>query len=343
MKKAVTQEQMAAALNISPQAISKWENDLTLPDITLLPELSIYLGVTIDELFDLTDERHLDRIRNMIILQETFNDRDFAYAEDFLLHRLTDPVHAQTCLELLPALYNHKADEYRRKAEYYAKEALERFPENHTNHANLSDSQQGSCGDWNLDNRADRIQYYKEFVQKNPDSVEGLKWYITELLSVGRCREASDAIEQISRLYTARCTNDPESEYSFCRPDIYRAKLLWEQGEHEQALKRFDALTAAHPDDWKVWNFAGDTFAKACLYDKAIACYEHTLSIQPKPRYVDAPMAIAQICEITGDISGAISAWKTYIRILNEDWNTVEGVCIDKAKHRILELETKQQ
>ena len=49
-EKALTQEALAEALNISPQAVSKWENDQTCPDIQLLPTLSKILGVTVDEL-----------------------------------------------------------------------------------------------------------------------------------------------------------------------------------------------------------------------------------------------------------------------------------------------------
>ena len=37
-------------LGVSAQAVSKWENDLSCPDISLLPELSKILGVSIDEL-----------------------------------------------------------------------------------------------------------------------------------------------------------------------------------------------------------------------------------------------------------------------------------------------------
>ena len=44
------QDDLAQKLNISPQAISKWENDLTCPDISILPDLSSILGVSIDEL-----------------------------------------------------------------------------------------------------------------------------------------------------------------------------------------------------------------------------------------------------------------------------------------------------
>lgn len=329
IKKAVTQEQMATTLNLSPQAISKWENGVTLPDIELLPEISIYFGVTIDELFDMAEEKHLDRIRNMIMLQETIDDNDFDYAHNFLLSHMDAPTMAEACLELLSALYNHKADEYRKKAEYFAKEALSSFPENHANHANLNAAQQGICGDWNLDNHADRIRYYKDFLTKNPNSYEGWQWYITELLHVGRCNEAADAIRQMSSHNAS--TND-------YRMEIYRVKLLWEQGKHMEALTDLEKLTTDNPDNWLVWNFAGDVYAKACEYHKAIACYEHCIEVQPKPRYTDAPMAIAQICEIIGDDSQAIQAWKTYIDILNKDWNTYEGICIERANQKLQEL-----
>lgn len=46
----MTQEQLAEACSVSAQAVSKWENDLTAPDIALLPRLSELLGVSIDEL-----------------------------------------------------------------------------------------------------------------------------------------------------------------------------------------------------------------------------------------------------------------------------------------------------
>ncbi len=48
----MTQEQMASHLHISPQAISKWERDESMPDSALLPALADVLGVSIDRLFD---------------------------------------------------------------------------------------------------------------------------------------------------------------------------------------------------------------------------------------------------------------------------------------------------
>ncbi len=49
-QKNLKQEDLANALGVSPQAVSKWENDQTCPDISLLPQLAQLLGVTTDEL-----------------------------------------------------------------------------------------------------------------------------------------------------------------------------------------------------------------------------------------------------------------------------------------------------
>ena len=48
--KGMKQEDLAGILGISGQAVSKWENDQTCPDISLLPQLAKVLGVTVDEL-----------------------------------------------------------------------------------------------------------------------------------------------------------------------------------------------------------------------------------------------------------------------------------------------------
>lgn len=53
----LTQESLAAQLGISSQAVSKWENDISAPDIGLLPTLAKTLNCTTDELLSgKTDE-----------------------------------------------------------------------------------------------------------------------------------------------------------------------------------------------------------------------------------------------------------------------------------------------
>lgn len=49
-EKGLKQDDLAQMLEVSPQAVSKWENDQTCPDISLLPDLAKILGVSVDEL-----------------------------------------------------------------------------------------------------------------------------------------------------------------------------------------------------------------------------------------------------------------------------------------------------
>lgn len=48
--KGLTQEDVATRINITAQAVSKWENDISSPDISILPELADMLCVSLDEL-----------------------------------------------------------------------------------------------------------------------------------------------------------------------------------------------------------------------------------------------------------------------------------------------------
>lgn len=49
-EKGISQEKLAEQVGVSVQAVSKWENGLSCPDISLLPELGEFFGVTADYL-----------------------------------------------------------------------------------------------------------------------------------------------------------------------------------------------------------------------------------------------------------------------------------------------------
>lgn len=48
--KGITQEQFGYELGVSAQAVSRWENGATYPDITMLPEIADFFDVTLDEM-----------------------------------------------------------------------------------------------------------------------------------------------------------------------------------------------------------------------------------------------------------------------------------------------------
>ena len=56
-EKGLKQEDIARALDVSSQAVSKWENDQSCPDISLLPKLAKLLGVTVDVLLSGEEEK----------------------------------------------------------------------------------------------------------------------------------------------------------------------------------------------------------------------------------------------------------------------------------------------
>ena len=49
----MTQEQVAERLGVSPQAVSKWENDISCPDVTMIPRIAQLFNISTDELLGL--------------------------------------------------------------------------------------------------------------------------------------------------------------------------------------------------------------------------------------------------------------------------------------------------
>ena len=85
-QKGMRQDDLAQALGVTPQAVSKWENDQTYPDISLLPRLAKLLDVTVDELLSgkktppaqLVPEDKRKNIKDMmlrIVVDSTEGDR----------------------------------------------------------------------------------------------------------------------------------------------------------------------------------------------------------------------------------------------------------------------------
>lgn len=48
--KGITQDELAGALGVSAQAVSKWENNSSCPDVSLLTEIADFFGVSVDDL-----------------------------------------------------------------------------------------------------------------------------------------------------------------------------------------------------------------------------------------------------------------------------------------------------
>lgn len=77
--RSLTQEQVAEALCVSNKTISKWESGSGLPDITILPDLAEFYGITVDDLLAgqrLANEQKTAEIRQKH-LERLFREADF--------------------------------------------------------------------------------------------------------------------------------------------------------------------------------------------------------------------------------------------------------------------------
>lgn len=66
VNKKITQEQLAEAIGVTTQAVSKWETNCSYPDITLIPSIANYLDVSSDELLGIKLEERKNKINNII-------------------------------------------------------------------------------------------------------------------------------------------------------------------------------------------------------------------------------------------------------------------------------------
>ncbi len=54
--KGLTQGELGEMLGVSNQAVSKWEMEINMPDVMLLPEIAKVLGTTLNQLYDIPEE-----------------------------------------------------------------------------------------------------------------------------------------------------------------------------------------------------------------------------------------------------------------------------------------------
>ena len=86
----ITQEDLANKLNVSNQAVSKWEAGKCCPDIEILPELAAFFGVSIDELLlgeCLIKTKLCDKTKDPLILSTIKTAQNKKYISTSILQR----------------------------------------------------------------------------------------------------------------------------------------------------------------------------------------------------------------------------------------------------------------
>lgn len=329
LAKSMTQEQLAQRLSVSPQAVSKWENGAAMPDIQLLPELSVALGATIDALFSMTDESRMERIDNMIWDERFISEADFKAEEAFLKDKCIEPEHRAKATLLLAELYCKRAREYNEMASPLARLALELSPECKEAHNAVFDAEGGAYLDWDAVNHSRTIDFYKEFIAKHTENRAAYLWLLDLLTADCRCAEAREYLDKMNAL---------GKDFNSL---LYLGIILEKENKRDEALAVWEKMTEEYSDDARAWLVRGTESAKLCRYDEAIEFFKKYTELASHPQFVDAFESIAKIYEIRGEYEKAIESYEKVICVLKEDWNETQGEGVDEPKRNIARLREK--
>lgn len=322
----MTQEQLASRLGVSAQAVSKWESGVNMPDILLLPELSVIFGVSIDDLFSMTDEKRLERIDSMIWNTRFIPDSEFRRQESYLTACLEKADLRPRAALLLAELYNKRANEYHEKAKPLAREALILSPGTKDAHNAIFDAEAGSYQDWNCINHRQLIDFYKAVTEAHPGDIRNYFWLLDLLIADCRTEEARAYAERMKEL-----------EYTY-HYGVYMGHICRVEGDLDAAFGWWKRMTEEFPEKSQVWHEMGSIYAKLGRYDEAVEFYKKSMPLRKAPRWTDCEDAISQILQIRGDIPGAIEMQKQLKEIILSDWTT-EGEAVDAVDREIARLE----
>jgi len=327
MKKSVRQDELAEYLGVSAQAVSKWETEASLPDVTLLPRIAVYFGVTIDELFRLPDEAQMDRIENALSIEAYIDSPTFDHYRA-LLQRCIDekrePLRAQV---LLAGLYNHRAAADHRLAAIAAKEAMKLDPDSHDAWSALIEAYGGACGDEWLDNNAELIEFCKAFLADHPNTYRALYAITENLLRDDRFDDALPYIERLGALgNSGQCA-------------LYTGDVCFGKGDHAAAIAHWNRAVEENPGTWQVWCSRADRMKKLGRYEEALADYEKSVEIQSSPKLIDGLYSRAQLFEQLGRFAEAAAERRRIVDILAEEYGATEGLWLENQKQEALRLE----
>lgn len=326
LSRSMTQEQLAQKLGVSAQAVSKWESGTNMPDILLLPDLSVIFGVTIDDLFAMTDANRMERIENMLYDVRFLSQDEFLQHEKYLKDLQGKPEHSAEAGLLLAMLYNKRANEYHELAKPLARTALQQLPGRKDAHNAIFDAEHGPYQDWNFTNHGDLIAFYKAVTAEHPEDIRNYFWLLDLLIADHRTAEARDYAEQMKAL---------EHSYHY---EMYMGQICQAEGKLSEALGWWTEMLERYSHKWQVWFEYGSTMAKMGRYEEALRYFKKCQPMRPKPRFTDCEDAISQICVILGDIDGALEAQRQMLQIMKEDWAT-EGESVDSILREIRRLE----
>ena len=326
LRKGVTQEALAQHFGLTSQAVSKWECGLSMPDIGMLPDLSAYFGVSIDELFQLSDELRMERIQNMLYDVRFMNPADVENERKFLLEKAHCEPNNDEIYEMLAKIELHIASEHNERAEEYALKAMDINPVSAHAFTALAHAMGGKHVDPRNNAHNALISHYKLHLKEHPEAFHCYAWLIAQLIDDKRLEEAKYYCNMMARHNSGYYITVHQIKIALAENNIEFAKSLWEQ------------MGKDYPKNWSVWHWIGEFQAQVGDYAAAKESYRISFDLMEAPHYTDPIDSLAKVCEMSGDIEGAIAARRYELEIGEKEWGDTVGESIDVIHREISRL-----
>lgn len=329
MKLGITQESLAQEMGVTYQAVSKWENNNTLPDIMMLPKLSVFFGVPVDEFFELTRDEKLHRIENMLDNERVLSEKQFDENLEFLLELIDEDRTDGRIYAFLAKLYQHRMRSDGEKSSEYGKLSLQFKPQAKDCHDIFTYTDNAVIYDWNSGNRMKIIEFYFSLVKANPTIGRNYLYLMDNLIADMRLQEAKEVLGRYRLL-------DDKKEFQVV---VYESSILRAEGKLEESEKTWLRLVNEFGNEsGAIFSYA-DHLAKMGKYDECIDYYERSYELAAHPKYSDELEAIAHVYEIQGNYEEAIKTWDRVIKNINEEFHITFGELVDFPEREKIRLQ----
>lgn len=323
-EQSVTQEELAEHLEISFQAISKWETGTSLPDITLLPKLAAFFGVRIDELFSVNHEDELERIDTML-QRETMTDQNYSYAKRILDGILRENPEDVETMKQYAKVYLAKTNTDLLAAGRMLEKAMELSPldeEIYSLYRGVrggSEYKQHSDNDW-------FIRVCEPYAKKHPQNCRLYRMLIEAMISKKYFKRAEELLDLVSF----------EGEQKYIR-EVLLGDIALASGNKTAAK---DIWSTVPKEDWLGQYEIGERFNRLNEYDRAIECFNNAYEAQTAPHKMDMMYSLAFLYKKLGRLEEAKAEWELIMKTLISEYAvTEEDNDIAWAKREIAQLE----
>ena len=319
----VTQEELAEHLGISFQAVSKWETGTTMPDIAMLPKLSSFFGVRIDELFSVSHEDELERIDSML-QKKAMTDTNYLYAKRVLDSFLKDNPKDTDAIKRYAKVYLAKSNEDMLEAGRLLESAMQLSPVDEEIFSLYrwvrggDEYKHHSDDDW-------FIRVCEPYFNKHPQNTK-LCAMLTEAMTAAKYYDRARNL-----LDVARFSKEDEFMKELLLGDISAA-----QGDIKGAKEIWDTIPKT---DWRMQYEIGERYNRLNEYDKAIEHFINSYELQTPPHKMDMLYSLAFLYGKLGRLEDAEKEWELIAgSLITEYGMTEEDNDVKWARREIAKL-----